>query len=335
MRMSLLANKMLKHWVTWAIILFFVSLTPKPSTSAPLKCSQPINEGHLDNHYITEVLSTLSSDNMGGRKFGAPSGYKAGDYLAKEFARFTLAFDSAYKKEFKKQRIFGQKKTGYNIVGYVKGKKFPTKYILISAHYDHLGKLEGKIFNGADDNASGVAALLALAKYFKNYPPNYSVLFIATDGEEENLAGAKAFVKQPVIELKHLILNINVDMIGQPGKNKRLYLLPSLDLKPTPQFKEHVVKLSGVCTRFGRPVRTRDIDGGIARTDWHNASDHKVFHDQGIPYIFMGVADHKHYHKPSDTFETINLEFLFAAAETALFVMTLADQSPTSIGLNQ
>src|SRR5690606_4458340 len=106
--------------------------------------------------------------------------------------------------------------TGANIIGLVEGTRVPDRYFVVTAHYDHVGVHDGQIHNGADDNASGVATLLELAARLKAEPPQHSVLFVALDGEEPGLLGARAFVESPPVPLSAMALNLNFDMTGRP-----------------------------------------------------------------------------------------------------------------------
>ena len=169
------------------------------------------------------------------------------------------------------------------------------KFIVISAHYDHLGKRNGKTYYGADDNASGTACLLSLAKYYKQNPHDYSIIFAALDREEEGLLGAYAFVARIIAEKgkENIVFNLNMDMIARSDKNEifasgiahhpsNRYLVDAV------QNKVNVIVLMG-----------HDTGGGI--DDWTLQSDHAAFHKSGIPFLYIGVEDHPDYHKPTDT----------------------------------
>src|SRR6185295_7198356 len=110
---------------------------------------------------------------------------------------------------------------GVNVLGQLPGTAaaFP-QYILVSAHFDHIGTRNGQVFNGADDNASGTAALFALAKYYSVHPPKNSLIFAAFDAEESGLRGSQAFLKQPPVELNAIALDLNADMIGRDPDDK-------------------------------------------------------------------------------------------------------------------
>jgi len=173
--------------------------------------SQEVSEDLVKVH-----LEMLSSDEMQGRKAGTAGIEKAAKYIESEFERIgLLKFDdkSSYRQSFKSQGL-----DLFNVIGFLKGRSKPEEIVVISAHYDHLGvneKLKGdKIFNGANDNASGVTAVLAIAEYYSKKGTNErSLLFIAFTAEEMGLIGSKYF--GTTIEPENYVAGINIEMIGK------------------------------------------------------------------------------------------------------------------------
>jgi len=103
--------------------------------------------------------------------------------------------------------------TTQNVAGYIRGRRYPDKFLMITAHYDHLGMIADQVcFPGANDNASGVAMMLALAKYFQEHPPEYSIAFVAFSGEEAGLLGSQYFAEHPLLDLSSVRFLLNVDM---------------------------------------------------------------------------------------------------------------------------
>ncbi len=158
-------------------------------------------------------LKELSNDKYEGRKTGTKGNELAAEMIINRFKSLGL---SSYYSDFKQPITFidEDNKTinGDNIFAYIKGKS--EKTIVISAHYDHLGVREGIVFNGTDDNASGVCAILAFAEYFTKHQPEHTLIFAIFDAEEMGLQGARAFVANPPVELSKIKLNINMDMIS-------------------------------------------------------------------------------------------------------------------------
>ena len=178
------------------------------------------------------------------------------------------------------------------------------------AHYDHLGKKGNDIYNGADDNASGTAALLALADYFSENRPYHSIIFAATDAEEKGLLGAKALLNDFPFPLEQISLVINMDMISRSEDNK-LYAVGSRHYPHLQPFLSETSKYTALDLVLGN-------DGGPGEKDWTRASDHGPFHEKKIPFIYFGVEDHEDYHHPTDTFENIHPQFYIRAVELIL-----------------
>ena len=265
-------------------------------------------------------IEMLSADDMQGRGIGTPGVLKAREYVAKRFAESGLkSLNKSFVQPFDFSNRAGAKISGANVVGYVEGKKFKDKYIVVTAHYDHVGVQKGEIYNGADDDASGTAALFALAAYFKKNKPSHTIIFAAFDGEESGLRGARAFVAAPPVAKEKIALNINLDMVSRNDKNE-LYAAGTYHY---PQFKPTLVKLaktSKIKLLLGhdRPEQQRD--------DWTNQSDHGAFHAAKIPFVYFGVEDHKDYHQPTDDYANIQPEFYVRAVETILDAVKMFDK---------
>jgi Zn-dependent M28 family amino/carboxypeptidase len=198
---------------------------------------------------------------------------------------------------------------------------------VISAHYDHLGIRNGEVFNGADDNASGSAALLALARYFRVNRPRHSILFAAFDGEESGLQGARSFVSSPPVGADSIIMNVNMDMIGRNERDE-LYVTGTLPYPYLRPYVEQVQPRSKVRLLIGHDT----VPTGGSRSDnWTSASDHGAFHAARIPFLYFGVEDHPDYHRATDEFERLMPGFYVRAVETILVVVLLLDANGDSI----
>jgi Zn-dependent M28 family amino/carboxypeptidase len=298
----------------FAIFLFLFQFANAQKVTAP-------TSKIIDAAQLLDDLKTLSSDEMQGRQFGKPSGVKARDFVEKKFKDLGLqSFENSYLQPFEITTRSGDKITGANVSGFIKGTKTPEKYIIITAHYDHLGVRNGEVFNGADDNASGVSAMFAMAKYFVKNKPNNSIIFVAFDGEESGLWGAKKFVEKLPVKKESILVNINMDMISHNDVNElyacgtRHYPNLKLLMESIAKSKETKVKL---ILGHDQPNPPED--------DWTNQSDHFAFHLAKIPFIYFGVEDHKDYHKASDEFANINQKFYVNAVETILAAVMLFD----------
>lgn len=265
-------------------------------------------------------VEVLSADDMQGRGIGTPGGVKARAYVAQRFKEAGLKmFGDAYLQPFEFTNRANEKISGANVVGFIEGKKYKDKYIVIAAHYDHVGIQKGEIYNGADDDASGTAALFAVAEFFKKNKPAHSIIFAAFDGEESGLRGSRAFVAAPPVAKEKIALNVNMDMVAHNDKNE-LYASGTFHYPALKPAIETVAKNAKIKLLLGhdRPEQGQD--------DWTNQSDHGSFHAARIPFIYFGVEDHKDYHRPTDDFVNINQEFYVRAVETILEAVKIFDK---------
>jgi Zn-dependent M28 family amino/carboxypeptidase len=184
--------------------------------------------------------------------------------------------------------------------------------MVVSAHYDHLGVRNGEIYNGADDNASGVAGLLAVAEAFKAKPPKHDVIFAVVDAEESGLRGAKAFAANPPVPLETIALDINFDMLSKNPKNE----LYASGASPFPFLKPILVKVASTA-----PVSLKlghDTDAHGKENNWTDQSDHYAFGEKGVPWVYFGVEDHPEYHRPTDDFATVPQDFFKRSVATVV-----------------
>lgn len=257
-------------------------------------------------------VRTLASDAFEGRRTGEAGNAMAADYIERRFKAYGLQpIDSSYRQHFKfHSRFLKQSFEGTNLWGMAEGQVHPDSFLLISAHYDHVGTREGEIYNGADDNASGVGALLELSRYFAQHPARYSLMFVAFDAEELGLRGAKHFTEAPPLPLERILLNVNLDMIGR-NAGREIYICGTGHYpKLRPPLAALAEEADSIIVSFGHDG-TSDEGGD----DWTMASDHGRFHEAGVPFLYIGVEDHKDYHQPSDDFEGIMPDFYARVAE--------------------
>lgn len=197
--------------------------------------------------------------------------------------------------------------TTYNVIGYLEGSdpELQDEYIVMGAHYDHLG-MGGPgstsrkrdtiaVHNGADDNASGVAALIEIAEKINgaDRKPTNSYLFIAFGAEEMGLLGSKYYVDNPLLPLEQVRIMINLDMVGR--------------------LRNGQLMVGGVGTAFeiGQIIDDISADGDFKLSttrEGYGASDHSSFYGKDLPVLFITTGAHADYHKPEDDVEFINLE---------------------------
>ena len=299
----------MKKYLVLAILSVYLGLAP----------AQEIKSDVLLN-----AIKVLASDSLEGRGFGAEGNIKARKFMAAQFEALGIApaLSEGYFQEFEHQLpkgpIFFSPKNedrpkgnqillGANVLAKVKGKS--AKTIVITAHIDHLGIIKGEIYNGADDNASGTAALLAIADYFQRNPPNHTLLFAAVDAEEIGSPGAKYLLENFPGEKEDIVLNVNMDMIAH--NDKELY---ACGMHHYPELKAFISDIeSPIQISFGH-----DNPSDKTKDDWTNSSDHRIFHLAGIPFMYFGVEDHEDYHRYTDTYDKINPDFYIEAVKVII-----------------
>ena len=229
---------------------------------------------------------------------------------------------------FEYQTFFTQE-NGANVVATAMAAEPTNRWRIIVAHYDHLGMSGSKIYHGADDNASGVAAMLAIAKHWQqqfalqpNTLPKVNLMFVATDAEEPGLYGSIALVEQLKTRLPEATfeLMLNLDMVSHPGRPYAIYLEGSRNFTQFNQFKPLLNQQNRLCIKLTHP---KPVGRSIQSTDWLRASDHYPFHKANIPWLYFGVPTHPQYHTPEDTVATIDITFLAAVAESAFELLQL------------
>ncbi len=292
--------------------------------STSLFAQTPANEARsklFDAEKLIDDLRILSADDMEGRSPQQASIEKARKYIKERFrASGVESFGASFEQRFEiKLRGKAEPMIGVNYIGLIRGKKYSDKYIVVTAHYDHVGISKGQTYNGADDNASGTAALFSIASYFAKNQPNYSLLFVAFDAEEIGHLGSRHFVSNLPVKKEDIKLNVNLDMISRNDKGE----LYASGLFHYPQFKMPLMeaqKKAKVKLVFGHD------DPKLGRDDWTDQSDQMSFHREKIPFIYFGVEDHRDYHKPTDDFSNIQPDFYVRAVETIIEALCKLDK---------
>jgi Zn-dependent M28 family amino/carboxypeptidase len=267
----------------------------------------------FDSTILIQNLKDLSSDAMQGRKTGTEGSKKAQAYIIDQLKKIGVApLMPDYLQSF--TVTAGD---AANIVAVIPGKKKET--IVLSAHYDHLGIRNEVIFNGADDNASGVATLLAMAQYFIKNKPEHRLIFAFFDAEEMGLRGSAHFVKALDLKKENVVLNVNLDMVSRGDKNE-LYACGGFHHPDVKKKLEKVVTPAGFKLSFGHD------DPAMKSDDWTKQSDQYNFYQQNIPFVYFGVEDHPDYHRATDDFEKVNKVLFSKSAETILRSVKVLDK---------
>jgi hypothetical protein len=269
----------------------------------------------IDAVKVKTHISFLASDDLNGRGTGTADEKKAAEYIAKQFAEIKLqpkgekgTYLQGY--EFTEPAnphattdTAGKKRTLTNVIGFLDNGAKQT--IVIGGHYDHLGlghdgnsldaNPKEKIHNGADDNASGTAGVIELARYYSNNNKKelYNFLFICFSGEELGLFGSKQYCENPVVPLTDVNVMINMDMIGRLEPTSRKLMIYGVGTAP-----EFVNLIASIKTTMN--IMTDSAGVG--------PSDQTSFYLKDIPVLHFFTGQHSDYHKPSDDVDKVNIE---------------------------
>ena len=292
-----------------------------PDSAAPSAAASAIA---IDSASLLGDLARLADDSMRGRAIGTPENAEARAFIAHRFDELGLGVVGVGRVQpFTFARRDSTQVQGANVVGVVRGTELPDRYIVVSAHFDHVGvgrPVNGdSIYNGADDNASGTAALMALAAWFAQHPASHSLVFAAFDGEESGLRGARAFVAEPPVPLAQIALDVNMDMVSHSEKGE-LYAAGAAKYPELRAPLERVAASAPVTLLLGH-----DTPQPTAHDDWTSQSDQGAFHAKQIPFVYFGVEDHPDYHRPSDELPTITAGFYVRAVQTVLQTVQALD----------
>jgi Zn-dependent M28 family amino/carboxypeptidase len=296
-------------------------------TSAPVANVQPaagsstVSARAIDAGALMSTVRALTTPPMEGREAGAPGGLHAREWVLAQFKHIGLPpAAGGYLQPFRFTSESGDNVEGANIAATCAGLTADSRVMVITAHYDHLGRRAGQVFPGADDNASGVAVLLEMARACRAQPFAHTVVFVAFDAEEQGLHGAKAFVDSPPVPLGRIAVNINFDMVARGDKGE-LYAAGTQHSPGLKPILDKVAASAPIKLLFGhdRP--------GSGSDDWTGQSDHAAFHRAGIPFVYFGVEDHPDYHQPTDTVDKIDATFFAGAAATISNAVVALDRS--------
>lgn len=284
-----------------------------------------------DSAQILTDLRILSHDSLAGRRTGTPGGVLAQRYILKGFEGAGLSPSPAglhQPFEFRGRRDTTAVTAGANLVGMVRGSNPDLGAIVVTAHFDHLGirtprpgtpaaAAGDSIFNGADDNASGTVAVMSLARYFVRNPPRHTMVFAAVDAEEMGMHGSQTLVDAGWPE--EIVLNVNLDMMAR--SDSLLFMAGPYHYPQLRPILEGVQARPPVVLRFGH-----DQPGIEGVQDWTRSSDHRPFHQKGIPFVYFGVEDHPDYHRASDEFDKVDPGFFLNSIRTVLAAILTLDE---------
>ncbi len=298
-------------------------------TATIRRTEELVSERELMSH-----LSFLASDAVQGREAGTPYEKVAATYLIAHHQRWGNAslLKNSYIHAFPLRRIrptsvspdnpkkSSKKKSpdtpqqlydtliAWNVLAYRPGTTYPGQYVILSAHYDHLGvNSRGEVYNGADDNGSGTAVLLEAARLLSLLPPpRRTIVFFHTGAEEKGLIGAFRFVRDSLLPIDSILAVLNVDMLGRTDtlhKPNENYLYAIGPAYTTPRLREIHEAVNALCCGWQFDYRYDDKNHP-ERLFYR--SDHYAFAQKGVPAVFYFGGLHEDYHQPTDDVEKID-----------------------------
>ncbi len=298
---------------------FFLCATLFWMTTGAIAQAPP---GQPDHARLRQTVELLASPEFGGRR--GEGGTRASAYLADQFKRLKLAplFDGQYF-----QPIPGQEAgtvQGRNVGAILHGSdpELRAQYVIVSAHFDHLGVRNGRLYPGADDNASGVAMMLELARSFagqKTAPPR-SLIFIGFDLEEVGLFGSRFFVAHPPVPLDKIGLFVTADMIGRALAGLAESYVFIIGSEYAPALRPWI----------DQSARDRPLTVGLLGADITvlNRSDYGPFRAKNIPFLFFTTGENPRYHTPADTADTLDYKKLTAISQMIHQIVSQAASAP-------
>jgi len=283
---------------------------------------QPVPEKEI----LKADLTMLAGDSLQGRETGSEGERMAGDYIISRFKALGLqpkGTDADFRQAFTYKphppiqmhdsgdsvsmgMAIVKEVEGHNVIGLLDNHK--STYIIIGAHYDHLGwgdenslyKGEKQIHNGADDNASGVSAVLLLAERLGKRQLNHNILFMAFSGEEKGLWGSNFFCKNPTIPMDSVICMFNMDMVGRMKNDSTLAVYGT---GTSPLWSAALENANDDSLKF------------VFSESGVGPSDHTSFYLVDKPVLHFFTGQHEDYHKPTDDAELINYEGILLVAD--------------------
>ena len=288
------------------------SITIKDSLQI-VKYANSITVNELKTH-----LYKYASKEFQGRETGSVGQRKAAEFIKDYYIEQGIASpisDTTYFQPIPSAYFNNTINGSENVLAYIKGSEKPEEVIVISAHLDHEGIKDGKIYYGADDDGSGTVAVMEIAQAFKmasenGFTPKRSILFLHVTAEEIGLEGSRYYTENPVFPLENTVCNLNIDMIGRVDKaheenENYVYLIGSDRLSTELHYISD--KMNNAITNIDLDYKYNDEND---RNRFYYRSDHYNFAKNNIPVIFYFNGVHEDYHEPTDTPDKIEYEIL-------------------------
>nr|WP_321234066.1 M28 family metallopeptidase [uncultured Psychroserpens sp.] len=266
---------------------------------------------------LKEHVYTFSSDDFEGRKAGELGHHKASKFLKDYYINQGIKspLGTKYYQHIPESYFSEGIKDSQNVIAYIKGSVYPDEVVIISAHSDHEGVTETEIYNGADDNGSGTAAVLEMAQAFKKasqegYRPKRSVVFLHLTGEEIGLHGSRYYTQYPVFSMSNTVANLNIDMIGRvddshSDEEDYIYIIGANRLSTELHYISEEAN-----DQFTNLNLDYSLNSDSDPNRYYYRSDHYNFAQKGVPVIFYFNGEHEDYHEVTDTPDKINYPLL-------------------------
>jgi len=307
------------------IALGAMSLSAQDSKELPESISRIDFAQTITADDLSQLLYAFAADSMQGRMTATPGQKKAAEFLVDFYKNEKITgalpgggyFQNIPKDYFKSKYV---KTSSENVVAIIPGSVWPQEYIVLSAHYDHVGAKGDTIYNGADDDGSGTVALLEIAQAFKKAQdqgmgPKRSIVFLHVTGEEIGLYGSRYYTENPIYPLEHTVCNLNTDMIGRIDPNKAgndnyIYLIGS------DKLSQELHDLSeNVNQEFSQLELDYTFNDENDPNRFYYRSDHYNFAKNNVPIIFYFNGVHQDYHQPTDTPDKIEYPLMSKRAQ--------------------
>jgi Zn-dependent M28 family amino/carboxypeptidase len=319
---------MIKKIITLSLLtMVFTSCNAQKSKSKKYDSTNYINT--ISTESLRTNLTYIASDETEGRETGSAGQKKAGQYMIDFYKNNGVSFPKGAKDyyqpipaAFLNAKYNENLPDSENIWAYIEGSEKPNEIVVISAHYDHVGKKRGEIYNGADDDGSGTVALMEMAVAFQKaknegHGPKRSILILHVTGEEHGLHGSRFYSENPLFPIENTIADINIDMIGRrdtlhPKTNNYVYVIGSDRLSSELHTINEEVNAKYTQLELDYKYNDRKDPERI-----YFRSDHYNFAKKGIPAIFFFNGIHADYHQSSDTPDKIEYDALAKRAQLA------------------
>ncbi|GGW70199.1 peptidase M28-like protein [Winogradskyella epiphytica] len=277
----------------------------------------------IKSEELKRHVNEISSDKYKGRMTGEDGHNQVCDYIRNHYKNLDIRAPESHSNYYQivpKEVLPQNLNQSQNVIAYIEGSEFPNEYLYISAHSDHEGVRNGEIYNGADDNGSGTAAVLEMAEAMSlavanGHRPKRSIVFLHVTAEEVGLHGSRYYTENPVFPLENAIATLNIDMIGRVDyrhidDENYIYLIGSDKISTELDFIAQKAN-----TEFTQLNLDYKYNAENDPNRYYYRSDHYYFDQKGIPVIFFFNGEHEDYTKPTDTADKINYDLLAKRAQ--------------------